>query len=185
MKLDTEIHELKYFDEDTQERFKDLVRELEYVLNSSIFRELVLNYKYFERRRTGPWYRRRTINIERESFYQTQDSREEVYKKVMSGADKDRIADGDIDMAYELYYKNNGTIAYTYPSQWKVWFNKKFFTNRMKSLEGRFGIMNTIVHEYCHNLGYKHDRNRTANRGYSVPYAVGRITQKAAKELFL
>ncbi|MBI1287942.1 MAG: hypothetical protein GC178_10215 [Flavobacteriales bacterium] len=44
----------------------------------------------------------------------------------------------------------------------------------VKELAGHY------AHEYCHLLGFGHDYDRTEQREYSVPYAVGCIVQELA-----
>lgn len=56
-------------------------------------------------------------------------------------------------------------------------FNRKFFSTQTLP-----SLVNTVVHEYCHALGYSHDYYPTDNRPYSVPYAVGAIVEEIARQ---
>lgn len=78
-------------------------------------------------------------------------------------------------VSFQMYYKNNGTVGYTYSNTNNIWMNKKFH-NRMKDCE-RAG---NIGHELSHKRGYGHDYKRTANRPYSVPYTINRAVEKCS-----
>ncbi len=178
LRLRTEIRELKNFSKEVEEDFKEMFRAYELVLNSQELKREIVNHYYHTYKKTWLFGKRTTYR--NYGFHMSRHSGAEVYDRLMSGADYKGVSDGDLDFTLELYYKNNGTIAYTYPSVSKVWLNKKFFLYRLKSREGRAKILNTLTHESMHNLGYKHERKRTKLRIHSVPYAVGRLVEKVA-----
>lgn len=69
---------------------------------------------------------------------------------------------------FVMYYKNNGTVGYTYANSDTIWFNRKFHRN--------YSICQSAAnlgHERAHKLGYTHDFNRTRRRSDQTPYVIG------------
>jgi hypothetical protein len=99
----------------------------------------------------------------------------QIYDMILSGADKfNEETDGDLDLFLTGYYKYfTSVIGYTFGYTAKTWINKKFLRIMRKwSLAGH------IVHEYAHNLGFKHKKVKRT----SVPYQIGKIVARLAKQ---
>jgi hypothetical protein len=103
----------------------------------------------------------------------------EVYEKIMTGAESlNLVRDQEMDIDVTMYYKNNSTVGYTYPSTPRTWVNSKFFNKYTHSQ-----VAKNVVHEWTHKVGFGHDFKRTSRRPYSVPYAVGSIIEDLINEL--
>lgn len=182
-RLRLHAHKLANFTYEQEDIFMTKVAPLlEKVVNSEEFKEEVLKYTWEQRRRHGPWWRRRYSTAIIHQFKKSNGKTNfQVYNELMSGADvHNTIADGDIDLYLTLYYSRKSVIGYTYPSTFKTWVNRKFFNRWLKSREGHCSIIGNIVHEYMHNLGYGHSFRWNSTREHTVPYAVGYIARSVA-----
>lgn len=104
-----------------------------------------------------------------------------IYEKIMSGKDKYESGpnDQEIDLSIKVYKSFRKTVAYTKGSTYWIWFNRKFL-GRYRAPER---VANTLLHEYCHNLGFGH---RLRNlRKTSVPYQAGKIAERTITNLGL
>lgn len=103
----------------------------------------------------------------------------EIYKKIVEGSEMLNPGNnGAMDLQLELYTANNIVVGYTMPSVIKIWMNSKFL-NQNNSAE----VTTNMMHEWLHKLGFKHAAKQTANRKYSVPYAVGYLTRSIARKM--
>lgn len=103
----------------------------------------------------------------------------EIYKKILEGAEMLKPGNNNtMDLQLELYTANNIVVGYTMPNVIKVWMNSKFL-NQNNSAE----VTTNMMHEWLHKLGFKHAAEKTANRKYSVPYAVGYLTRTLARQM--
>jgi hypothetical protein len=154
-KVKFEIHELKDFSNLEKEKFHKAMSKCEVILNSEKFKNELLNLK----------------------LEQTEGKTNlQIYDEIMLGADKlNKEADQDVDVYLTIYYSFKSTVGYTYPSTWRTWINRKFFS---KFDEGE--IAGNVMHEYMHKLGYGH---RTAKDHNSVPYAVGYLVRDLIKKI--
>lgn len=64
------------------------------------------------------------------------------------------------------------TIAYTYKGASVIYFNTRKNPRSFQSM------INTVVHEASHIVGYGHGDNSSVGKGKSVPYWVGDIAEK-------
>jgi hypothetical protein len=100
----------------------------------------------------------------------------DIYSLIMNGAEiLSGENDHEIDIAVELYEKNNSTVGYTNEKTPWTWINNKFF----KSFDTA-EVAGNIVHEWVHKLGFDHE---SAKEITSVPYAVGYIVRNMIHEL--
>jgi hypothetical protein len=172
MAISFDVHKLEGFDEYQKKLFMQVLQGATEALNSSMFKDRVLNFSWTE------YYRRwfKTYSRVNERFYDTDDNNAMVYEKLVSGADELNPArDGDIDLFLCLYYKANNVIGYTNPGTNEIYINKLYFLPRLHTREGICDIVNNVVHEYMHKVGYSHSFFNSAKRPYSVPYAVGNL----------
>ena len=109
-------------------------------------------------------------------FTSTKMGSQAIYNLIMSGKDKfDPSPDYEIDVDPTLYYKNNSTVGYTYPSTVRTWINKKFFATYSYA-----SIAGNAIHEAIHNKGFGHS---SAKDHDSVPYFVGYLVRDLVKRL--
>lgn len=146
---------------DQREFFRSAMSIMRHVINSTAFQDAVLDFDNYT--------------------YTTDDSRT-IYMNFMSGKDlyEDAI-DNELDADVTIYRKNNRTIGYTYPNTRRQWINWKFVS--LNKVSGISTVIGNIVHEACHNLGYKHPSRRTRNRANSVPYVYGRVAKQIATQM--
>jgi hypothetical protein len=64
------------------------------------------------------------------------------------------------------------TIAYTYGGAKTIYFNTRKNPRDVPSM------INTVIHESTHIVGYGHGDNSSKGKGNSVPYKVGSIAEK-------
>lgn len=103
----------------------------------------------------------------------------QIYKKILEGSEKlNPGVDNTMNLDLELYTANNIVVGYTMPSVIRVWMNSKFL-NKNSPAE----VTTNMMHEWLHKLGFKHAAKQTANRKYSVPYAVGYLTRSIARKM--
>jgi hypothetical protein len=79
------------------------------------------------------------------------------------------------DVAISTYRTTNPrskTIAYTYGGAKTIYFNK------WKNPRDIESMINTVIHESTHIVGYKHGDNKNIGKEKSVPYLVGSIAEK-------
>lgn len=100
----------------------------------------------------------------------------QVWKEIMSGSDKFHSeADADFDLyltGFRRWFSR--VVGYTYGNTAKIWINKKMLLTCSAGY-----IAGNLMHEYLHNLGFNHFKNKST----SVPYVIGNIVRKLAKEI--
>ena len=146
--------------EDKIQAASDLIKQ---VVASEEFKHRILNHKFGGRK----------------AFNDNDGlSNAQIYKKIIEGSEMlSPGIDNQMDLSLEVYRAANNTVGYTYPSELRVWMNEKFL-NANKP----YKVTTNMVHEWLHKLGFKHDAAATANRKYSVPYAVGYLVRDLAKK---
>jgi hypothetical protein len=103
----------------------------------------------------------------------------QIYKKILEGSEKLRPGtDNEMDLDLEVFRRNDNTVGYTYPNVIRVWMNAKYLNKNAP-----YKVTTNMMHEWLHKLGFKHSRNRTPSRPYTVPYAIGYLVAKIAKKL--
>lgn len=94
-----------------------------------------------------------------------------IYWSILGGNERlQNDRNNAIDMEVELYFEDNTTVGYTYPSSTRIWVNTKYFNANTASY-----VAGNLFHEWLHKLGYTHAATYSVGRDYSVPYAIGRI----------
>ena len=103
----------------------------------------------------------------------------EIYKKILEGSEKLRPGtDNEMDLELEVFRRSDDTVGYTFPNVIKVWMNAKFLNKHAP-----YKVTTNMMHEWLHKLGFKHSRNRTPSRPYTVPYAIGYLVARIAKKI--
>lgn len=100
---------------------------------------------------------------------------QEYREMTLSGIDQfNSDIDNDFDVHLTIYYKNNGTIGYTYPSTFKTWANRKF--HKRFDIAERAG---NIWHEYKHNQGFGHPNTDRKSVAYQMGYLMVDIIRES------
>lgn len=106
-------------------------------------------------------------------------SNEQIYRILLEGAEKlNGIKNNMLDVELELYYQDSTTIGYTYAQSTRIYMNTKYFDSYTPDR-----VADNLFHEWCHKLGFAHDSNKTPERPYSVPYALGYLMERLARQI--
>jgi hypothetical protein len=163
LNFDVEVKLFK-FNGNQEEKISEAADLIKQVVTSEEFRNFILNHKV----------KGKKTFIDNDGL-----SNRQIYKKIIEGSEKLRPGiDNIMNLELEGYSQSNSTIGYTYPSKIKVWMNKTFL-NKNRPADATTNMM----HEWLHKLGFKHEKERTPLRKYSVPYAVGYLVGKMANEI--
>lgn len=107
-------------------------------------------------------------------------SNTQVYQKILNAAEMLTPAKNNtLDTEVELYYNTHNTIGYTYPNTRRIWMNTKYF-NRYTPVE----VAGNLSHEWLHKLGFEHATAWSESRDHSVPYAVGYLIERLARQIY-
>ncbi len=105
-------------------------------------------------------------------------SNEEIYMKLLKGAEKLRPEDDfEMDLELELYYSSRNVVGYTYPNTVRIWMNTKYFIPYTPAQ-----VAGNIFHEWTHKLGFNHASSYSVARDSSVPYAIGYLVRDLGKK---
>lgn len=108
-------------------------------------------------------------------------SNQQIYDLILSGKDPLKNgsipADGIIQIDLKGYFAWNNVVGFTYLRSYRTYFNRKFL-RRFEAPQ----VLAHILHETCHRLNFTHT-NRFS-WGTSVPYTIGRVTEKVWEEYF-
>lgn len=155
---------MRDFTQEQEEKMLKAVERIKIAINSTKFKEKILNHKYKDE----------FTFVDNAGL-----SNEEIYKKIMEGAEiLTPELDYEIDVDVTMYYKRSSTVGYTYPNTTRTWVNSRFFNNYTLG-----EVASNVVHEWTHKLGFEHDFNNNSARPYSVPYAVGEIIEEIIEEM--
>lgn len=148
-----------------EEKVKKAVQIIKKILSSVEFKERMLNY---------------TVNGKKEFLDNHGMSNEEIYQKILEGAEKmgNTAKNNAMDVELELYHQKTTTIGYTYPNTVRIWMNMKYF-NRYTPIK----VADNLMHEWMHKLGFTHATTYSKERDHSVPYAVGYLIEELAAKL--
>ena len=134
------------------------------VVGSEAFRQGVLNYTY---------------NGVRAFANNDGYSNEQIYRIIIDGAEVlNNLQNNMLDVELELYYQNSITIGYTYPDSTRIWMNTKYFDTYTP-----YQVADNLFHEWCHKLGFTHASSKTEERSSSVPYALGYLVERLARQM--
>lgn len=152
--LSIKVHQTKNFTAAQVEKYHKAVSLTEKVINSARFYQEFMKLKFTSNKGM---------------------SNQEIYDLMMTGAEVlDPAPDNEVDVLVTMYYKNNKTVGYTYPSTPETWLNSKFFNSYDYSEVGC-----NLIHEWMHKLGFGHVN---AKEHTSVPYAVGYLVERLIVE---
>lgn len=135
------------------------------VVGSEEFRSAVLNHTY---------------NGEKKFHDNEGLSNLEIYNRILEGAEELNLIKNNImDLEVQLYYNGwTSTVGYTTPSSTRIYMNTKFF-NYYTPAE----VSGNMIHEWLHKVGFSHASSYSTSRDFSVPYGIGSIMERLAKNL--
>ena len=139
----------------------DLIKQ---VVASEEFKQEVLNHTY----------EGRLAFADNKGF-----TNEEIYQRIIEASEKlSPGVDYTMDITLVAFFKDAVTVGYTVTNSPKIFMNRKFFGKQKAE-----AVTANIVHEWLHKIGFQHDVSATASRPFSVPYSVGYIVRRLAKNL--
>jgi len=152
------------FDQDQKEKVLRAAYLIRMVISSGKFKSRVLSHKF-----NGKFAFADSKGL----------SNAEIYRRILDGSESIKPhVDHEMDMVLLTYYEDAVTIGYTYPTTRNVWMNRKYL-DRFTPVQ----VSGNMMHEWVHKLGFDHEVHNTATRMYSVPYAIGYIVQRLARDL--
>ncbi len=106
-------------------------------------------------------------------------SNAQIYQLILNGKEKMLSFGNDnvMELELELYNDATTTIGYTFPDVVRIFMNTKYF-NSFDATQ----VTDNMFHEWLHKIGFDHAVNYTPSRDHSVPYAIGYIVKKLAKQ---
>lgn len=160
--FDTEIS-LVNFTSVQSEKYNHAIDIVKLVVATEDFRKQVLNH---------------TFNGIKQFANSDGKTNAQIYASILDAAEKLRpIKNNTMDLEVELYYAATNVVGYTYSTTPRIWVNTKYFNSY-----GLNSVAGNLFHEWLHKLGYGHDSSVTAQRPYSVPYAIGYIIGNIGKK---
>lgn len=155
---------------------------LERVFNSQEFQDEVINYKRMRTVCTGFWRWKKCETVEDgKGFYWDGNGRtltepNQVLGVIFQGAEElSPVIDGEADINIDL--GQGRAVGYTYANSPWQWINQWFLDSASAA-----DIAGNIAHEYMHKLGFSHAYRSHDMRQHTVPYAIGYIVNRLAKE---
>lgn len=147
------------FNQEQKEKVYQAIDLIKKVIVSDEFKEKVLNKEFMGKK----------------GFFDNGGlSNEEIYQKILQGAEEKGIteANNTMDLDLKLYEDDSKTIGYTYPHIVRIYVNKKYFDNFEPHQ-----VADNLFHEWLHKLGFKHSVKKDENRVHSVPYSIGYLVR--------
>jgi hypothetical protein len=142
---------------------------LEVVMNSKELKDRIVNYSY--EGKVGFYQNNGMSNIQ-------------IYNHLMTGAENLKPeVNHTMDFDLTLYRSLNpwSTVkGYTKPDTMRIWLHSKYYK---KSTWTALDVAANMAHEWVHKMGFGHDYYYSEIRQFSVPYAVGGLVTKVAKQL--
>jgi hypothetical protein len=160
-----QLDQVSNFSVDDGARLNRITRNLETVINSVHFRNLVLEHSF---------------KAQKTFHLNNGDINERVYSRIMSGEEtRNVISDGVWNLNLRLkFIFSPSTIAYTTVGSPMINISRRYW--RVSSDAKMAG---TICHEYMHKVGYVHSFNATPDRPFTVPYGIGSICETVYSNL--
>lgn len=153
------------FSPEQEEKVRKAIQIIKAVITSTEFKQRVLSYSYKGKKGFVD-----NLGL----------SNEEVYQKIIDGAEKmgNTSKNNTMDVELELYHQKTSTIGYTYPNTVRIWMNTKYF-NKYTPIK----VADNLMHEWMHKLGFTHAVVYSKDRDHSVPYAIGYLIEELAMKL--
>jgi len=151
------------------------------VLSSPSFNSAVLNFSYSYTYRVSFWRRIYKTEVV-QGFYQANGmSNQDILNTINLGDElQNGNKDGEVDVIINVQYPGKrGVLGWTYPDVIQQYISGWFLDDATVP-----ELVGNLVHEWLHKIGFDHDYRATSLRPYSVPYAIGDIAEKIARELY-
>ncbi len=155
------------YDSERLEKLNQALEKIEEAINSDSFRQKVLAYKFF--------FRKKFLS---RSYIDEFHTSQQVYEKIMKAVeDPGNVAEGSMDLYLNLVEGEDGSvIGYGNDGEKEIFTYKRKFDEMVLH-----EIANHITHEWTHKLGFTHAFIETpiiGKRDRSVPYAIGNIVEE-------
>jgi hypothetical protein len=153
------------FTQERQEKVNAVQKEMELIINSSLFKEKILNLK----------------NPIGELSVWKDATREQIYEHILSGKETlNPSIDNVIDITVQSYFSWKNVVGYTYPNTTTIYVNTKYFDSNNLSKESHHRKMtgSNFIHEYGHKLGFSHDFYSTSKRPFSLCYLLNEVYEE-------
>lgn len=149
------------FSTNQENKVQDAVDLIKQVIATEEFKTAILNHKY----------KGKKTFVDNGGLTNAQ-----IYKKILESSERlNPKINNTMDVTLVTYRESANVIGFTLPSVNKIWMNTRYlntFTPRQ--------VASNLFHEWLHKLGFRHDYERTPERQYSVPYAVGYLVKRLA-----
>ncbi len=160
---------LNQFTEREIEKIKNAVSFLVKTYTSNKFLMYVLNYKYVVTKYRWEGLRKVYWKEVFYGFWESEGQTQlEIYNNILSGREElspELDNEADIFLKVDRTY-NAGSLAYTYKSNKTIYIYEYTLKNKTSNF-----IAGTLLHEYCHKVGYGHNSGK--RKRHTVPYAIG------------
>lgn len=152
------MHDMSF---EREEKIYESVELLRLVFSSPDFRDRILNHKF---------------NGKKAFAWNNGLSNKQIYEKILNGSEKlDPRANNAMDVEIDLFTDMNSIVlGYTKTQTKKIWMNTKYFNNKTTAVY----LGSHLMHEWLHKLGFGHQKKRSEDRQYTVPYAIGNIVNE-------
>lgn len=172
--LKVHLDALKGFSDDDTTKIDQAAAVMEKVLNSDDFRQAVIGFTY----QNKPQFSNNEIADAGGHTIAHDMTNQQIYDTLMASRETylnntDLIAHLNLTLYSPPFYKKWSVVGYGYPGKPQIFMNQNYFNSYSVA-----DVAGNIAHEWTHKLGFDHDYNRTPNRPYSVPYAIGCIVEK-------
>ncbi len=170
------------FSEQEKSAIEAAAKDLQRVVNSEAFRLGVVRYSFKPKVGRRKYYFRMNKGK----------SRQEIYKMLITGQDnyetkRDYTLNFLVKPFERKFDAQGGTAGFTRPDTQFIFLNKAYLTYYIHNYPSAVylpSFAGTLLHEYCHNLGFSHRGNRSsAYNQKTVPYAVGNLVVKLLREI--
>ena len=165
-----------YLNEKETRLIENALNILGEAVNSVDFENFMLNYTWQKTYYKRKWFKKIWYTKKGDNFrWNNGLSREEIFDKIMSGAETlDPSHDKEIDIYLKVDRRNkNGVVGYTYPNTKWQWIYKWVFGSY-----DEYDIAGNLFHEWCHKVGFDHEYRFSPLRVFTIPYALGRFVSQ-------
>jgi len=174
-KLKVRLQTSKFSDKD-HVKLQKAINKMAFVLSTDDFKNFVLDFSYNVKVCKGFYVWKTCKSVTRYGMrYNDLDDKKnltqsQIYNAIMSGSERlIPEKDQEADIFLELDKKNKkGVLGYTYPSTIWQWVYNSFFKNA-----NYHEVSGNLTHEWCHKIGFGHEKKYNWKRKFTVPYSVG------------
>ena len=140
--------------------------------NDPGFQAQVKGFTYTYQSCSGALWWKKCHPVTMRGFTYTLDSGDEVLVKLLSGSETLKPEANGVADVTVVIGNEKGVLGWTNQSTLTEWISQWFVDD--STIAAQAG---NRAHEYCHKVGYDHPFARTWDRDWSVPYAIGYLTE--------